>query len=67
MELTPSAIKAGKLLSKRLFGGKTELMDYDLIPTTVFTPIEYGTCGLTEEEAQAKFGADNIRTWHTKF
>lgn len=67
MELTPSAIKAGKLLSKRLFGGKTELMDYDLIPTTVFTPIEYGTCGLTEEEAQTKFGADNIRTWHTKF
>lgn len=52
MELTPSAIKAGRLLAHRLFGGKTELMDYENIPTTVFTPIEYGTCGLTEDDAK---------------
>jgi thioredoxin reductase (NADPH) len=51
MELTPSAIKAGKLLAKRLFGNATELMDYVNIPTTVFTPLEYGCCGLTEVEA----------------
>ena len=25
-------------------------MDYRLIPTTVFTPFELGTIGLTEEE-----------------
>lgn len=42
-------------------------MDYDLIPTTVFTPIEYGTCGMTEEDAKKKFGVDNIRTYHTTF
>ena len=52
-ELTPTAIKAGKLLSRRLFGSTSELMDYDNIPTTVFTPLEYGCIGLSEEEAYA--------------
>jgi len=42
-------------------------MDYDLVPTTVFTPIEYGTIGLTEVDAKEKFGAENIATYHTKF
>jgi thioredoxin reductase (NADPH) len=51
LELTPVAIKAGKLLAYRLFGGKTEKMDYINVPTTVFTPLEYGSCGLSEEDA----------------
>lgn len=42
-------------------------MDYVNVPTTVFTPLEYGTCGLTEEEAKKKFGAENINTYHTQF
>lgn len=42
-------------------------MDYVNVPTTVFTPLEYGTCGYTEEEAKAKFGAENISTYHTAF
>jgi hypothetical protein len=31
-----------------------------LVPTTVFTPIEYGCVGYTEEAAVAEFGADNL-------
>lgn len=42
-ELTPVAIQAGLSLSRRLFGGSKEAMDYKNICTTVFTPIEYGT------------------------
>lgn len=53
LELTPTAIKAGMLLSKRLFGDSTQQMDYVNIPTCVFTPLEYGTCGLSEEDAIA--------------
>ena len=34
--------------------------DYRLIATTVFTPLEYGTCGYAEEDALAKWGEDNI-------
>lgn len=52
LELTPVAIKAGKLLSERLFGGKTDKMDYINVPTTVFSPLEYGCCGYSEEDAK---------------
>lgn len=45
MELTPVAIKAGEILARRLFKGSSEAMDWDLIPTTVFTPAEVGTSG----------------------
>ena len=42
-------------------------MDYINVPTTVFTPLEYGCCGYDEETAKKEFGADNIRTYHTSF
>ena len=35
-------------------------MDYYAVPTTVFTPIEYGAIGYSEEEAIQAFGAENI-------
>lgn len=67
LELTPVAIKAGALLANRLCGAGTELMDYEAVPTTVFTPLEYGTIGLTEEQAKERHGADNIATYHTRY
>lgn len=42
-------------------------MDYDNVATTVFTPLEYGCCGLTEDEAKERFGDANISTYHTQF
>ncbi|KAM9822574.1 thioredoxin reductase 2, tandem duplicate 2 [Syngnathus typhle] len=63
-ELTPTAIKAGKLLARRLAGHSAEFMDYDNVPTTVFTPLEYGCVGLSEEEAEIKHGKDNIEVYH---
>ncbi|KAJ8263441.1 hypothetical protein COCON_G00158980 [Conger conger] len=63
-ELTPVAIKAGKLLARRLAGASTELMNYDKIPTTVFTPLEYGCVGLSEEEAERRYGKDRIEVYH---
>ncbi|XP_061459351.1 thioredoxin reductase 2, mitochondrial isoform X2 [Rhineura floridana] len=63
-ELTPTAIAAGKLLARRLFGQCTDLMDYDNVPTTVFTPLEYGCVGLSEEEATGRFGPDHIEVYH---
>eukprot|EP00931_Biecheleriopsis_adriatica_P031416 TRINITY_DN1842_c0_g1_i1.p1 TRINITY_DN1842_c0_g1~~TRINITY_DN1842_c0_g1_i1.p1 ORF type:complete len:506 (-),score=112.47 TRINITY_DN1842_c0_g1_i1:237-1688(-) len=63
-ELTPVAIQAGKLLMKRLFGGSTKKMDYTDIATAVFTPIEYGTVGYSEEDARSKLGAKRIKVYH---
>lgn len=66
-ELTPVAIQAGILLVRRLFGNGTVLCDYNNIPTTVFTPLEYGCIGLTEEKAIEMHGADDIEVYHTNY
>ncbi|XP_073484965.1 thioredoxin reductase 2, mitochondrial [Aquarana catesbeiana] len=63
-ELTPTAIAAGKLLARRLFNNSTELMDYNSVPTTVFTPLEYGCVGLSEQEVLASYGEDAIEVFH---
>lgn len=55
------------LFAGREYGTEQELMDYDNVPTTVFTPLEYGCVGLSEEDAKAKHGAENIATYHTEF
>ncbi|XP_066490478.1 thioredoxin reductase 1, cytoplasmic isoform X1 [Tiliqua scincoides] len=67
LELTPVAIHAGKLLARRLYGGSDIKCDYVNVPTTVFTPMEYGACGYSEEKAIEKFGADNIEVYHSYF
>jgi len=66
-ELTPVAIQAGRLLAQRLFAGGEEKCDYTNVPTTIFTPLEYGTCGYSEDDAIAKFGEDTIEVFHTNF
>lgn len=66
-ELTPVAIQSGISLARRLFGGSKEPMDYKNVCTTVFTPIEYGTVGYSEEEAMEKFGKENIEVYHKSF
>ncbi|GAB5381897.1 MAG: glutathione-disulfide reductase [Aliiglaciecola sp.] len=68
VELTPVAVKAGRLLSERLFNGQTDAhMDYDLIPTVVFSHPPIGTMGLTEPQAIAKYGEENIRVYNSSF
>lgn len=69
-ELTPVAIKAGQLLANRLFNSDTsshQTMDYNLVPTTVFTPIEYGCVGLTEEKAIKIYGEENVEVYLSEF
>lgn len=66
-ELTPSAIMAGKLLARRLFAGSKVLMDYINIPTTVFTPLEYGCVGLGEDKAEETLGKGQFDVYHTYF
>lgn len=66
-ELTPVAIQAGKLLARRLCGTSTKITDYVNVPTTVFTPLEYGCVGLSEEDAIAIHGEENIEVYHVGF
>ncbi|KAG2528091.1 hypothetical protein BBO99_00003371 [Phytophthora kernoviae] len=66
-ELTPVAIQAGRFLSRRLYNNSTVQMDYDKVCTAVFTPIEYGCCGLSEEDSNERFGEDNVEVYHKNF
>ncbi|MFT6330443.1 MAG: glutathione reductase (NADPH) [Bermanella sp.] len=68
VDLTPVAVKAGRLLSERLFNSKTDAhMDYDLIPTVVFSHPAIGTIGLSEKEALEKYGESNIKVYNSSF
>jgi len=42
-------------------------MDYINVPTTVFTPLEYGCCGMSEERAIEVFGDENVEVYHSQF
>ncbi|CAF1078282.1 unnamed protein product [Adineta ricciae] len=67
LELTPVAIQAGQLLARRLFSNSSLKMNYYNVATTVFTPIEYGAIGYSEEDALSKFGEENIEIFHSEF
>lgn len=65
--LTPVAIAAGRRLSDRLFGGKPERhLDYDMIPSVVFTHPPIGSVGLSESDARARYG-DSVKVYVAEF
>ncbi|ENM5798218.1 glutathione-disulfide reductase [Vibrio mimicus] len=68
IELTPVAVKAGRQLSERLFNNKLNAkMDYQLVPTVVFSHPPIGTIGLTEPQAIAQYGAENVKVYKSSF
>jgi glutathione reductase (NADPH) len=52
--LTPVAIREGHAFADTVFGRKPWAVDYEAIPTAVFTNPPVGTIGLAEEEARAR-------------
>jgi glutathione reductase (NADPH) len=65
--LTPVAIAAGRRLSDRLFGGlPARHLDYNMIPTVIFTHPPIGTVGATEAEARTQYG-DAVKVYVADF
>ncbi len=65
--LTPVAIAAGRRLSDRLFGGMSDrYLDYENIPSVVFSHPPIGVCGLTEKQAREKYSGD-IKVYTSEF
>ncbi|HET7542749.1 MAG TPA: glutathione-disulfide reductase [Polyangiaceae bacterium] len=65
--LTPVAIAAGRRLSDRLFGGKPQAkLDYQDIPSVVFSHPPIGSVGLSEADARALHG-DAVKVYSTRF
>lgn len=65
--LTPVAIAAGRRLADRLYNHQTDRhVDYQLIPTVVFSHPPIGTVGLTEAEAREQHG-EAVKIYQTRF
>jgi glutathione reductase (NADPH) len=60
--LTPVAIKEGNLLVDRWYNNSDEYIDYDYLPSTVFSQPEISSCGYTQEQSQEMFGELEIFT-----
>ncbi|MDJ0950362.1 MAG: glutathione-disulfide reductase [Alphaproteobacteria bacterium] len=55
IKLTPVAIKEGHILADTLFGPADRRMDYDAVPSAVFSQPSIGTVGLTEAQARERY------------
>ena len=69
-ELTPVAIRSGRTLANNLFSERArETVHFfaQAMPTTVFTPLEYGRIGPSEEQACALYPEKQIEVYHTAF
>ena len=65
--LTPVAIAAGRRLADRLYGGmEGRHLDYETIPTVIFSHPTIGTVGLTEDEAREQYG-DDVKVYSSSF
>ncbi len=65
--LTPVAIAAGRRLSDRLFGAQPQRhLDYNMIPTVIFTHPPIGTVGMTEAEARAQY-SEGVKVYVADF
>jgi len=66
-QLTPVAIAAARRLGDRLFNNQAERrLEYENIPTVMFSHPPIGTVGLTEDEAREQHG-DAVKVYQTRF
>ena len=60
MNLTPVALAEGMAFVQTVFNNKPTKVDYDFIPTAVFSQPQIGTVGFSEHEAREKFGKIDV-------
>lgn len=66
VQLTPVAIREGHAFADTVFGNNPRTVDYDCIPTAVFSSPPIAGVGLTEEEARARHG-DSVKVYRSDF
>jgi glutathione reductase (NADPH) len=67
LQLTPVAIGEAMVLSRNLFKGGRDRMDYRSVPSAVFSIPPVGQVGLTEADARKEYGEDAIDIYRASF
>jgi glutathione reductase (NADPH) len=58
--LTPVAIAEGRAVAETLFHDRPTRVDYEYVPSAVFSQPPVGTVGYSERDARARFGAVDV-------
>jgi glutathione reductase (NADPH) len=62
VQLTPVAIREGQAFADTIFGNKPTRVDYENIPSAVFSHPPIGGVGMTESEARNRLGSVKVYT-----
>jgi glutathione reductase (NADPH) len=65
IQLTPVAIREGQAFADTIFGNKPHRVDYDMVPSAVFSQPPMAGVGMTESQAKNKLGT--VRTYTSDF
>ena len=65
VQLTPIAIREGHAFADSVFGNNPRTVNYDCIPTAVFSNPPIASVGLTEAEARAQY--DDVQVYKSDF
>jgi glutathione reductase (NADPH) len=65
VQLTPIAIREGHAFADSVFGNKPRTVNYECIPTAVFSNPPIASVGLTEAEARARY--DDVKVYKSDF
>ncbi|WP_109356986.1 glutathione-disulfide reductase [Sphingorhabdus sp. EL138] len=65
VQLTPVAIREGQAFADTVFNNTPRTVDYDCIPSAVFSQPPIASVGLTEGEARTQYG--NIKVYSSDF
>ena len=65
IQLTPIAIREGQAFADNLFGTRRTRVDYDCVPSAVFSHPPLAGVGLTESQARQKYGS--VRVYSSDF
>ena len=65
IQLTPVAIREGQAFADNMYGGKQIKVDYDCVPSAVFSHPPIAGVGLTEAQAREKYGS--VRVYSSDF
>jgi glutathione reductase (NADPH) len=66
LQLTPVARTQGRIIAQTLFGDRSSNINYDYVPSAVFSRPEAASIGMTEARAREKFG-ESVQCFRTQF